>query len=83
MYSINNKQNIGQQVRAIVKSHVETNGESWLVTLGYQASNDYAQSVVGLISALTGQYTRFETVARYIRVEKSRIRAKQRLESKA
>jgi hypothetical protein len=76
MYNINNKQSIGTQVKEVVKSHIETRGETWLITLGYAASNDYAQSVVGIIQALTGQYTRFETVARYIRKQKAVIRSK-------
>jgi len=77
MYNINTKQTIATQVKTVIKSHVETKGEQWLVSLGYAASNDYAQSVVGLIMSLTGQYTRFETVARYIRLEKARIRSAQ------
>jgi hypothetical protein len=79
MFNINSKQSIAKQVDEVLKAHIETKGENWLVSLGYAASNDYAQSVVGLIQSLTGQYTRFETVARYIRVKKSQIRAKQRL----
>ena len=81
MYNLSNKQSIATQVKQVIKSHIETKGESWLVSLGYGPSNDYAQSVVGLIQSLTGTYVRFETVARYVRTEKARIRAKQRLEA--
>jgi hypothetical protein len=76
MYNIKASQSIATQVSTIIKSHVETKGENWLVSLGYGPSNDYAQSVVGLIMSLTGCYVRFETVARNIRTEKARIRAK-------
>ena len=72
---------IVSQVETIVKSHIETKGENWLLTLGYGPSNDYAQSVVSLIMGLTGNYVRFETVARNIRTIKNRIRARQAREA--
>jgi len=83
MYNIKSTQSVATQVKNVLKAHLETNGENWLITLGYGPSNDYAQSVVSLIMGLTGTYVRFETVARYIRIEKARIRAKQAAQPKA
>jgi len=71
MYSIKVSDSIGQQVSKVLKAHIEANGAAWLVNLGYGPSNDYAASVASLITSVTGRYTRFETVARYIRAEKS------------
>ena len=82
MFNLNKNNSIGSQVRSVLKSHIETKGENWLISLGYGPSNDYAQSVVGLIMSLTGTYVRFETVARYIRTEKALIKAKQRFLAK-
>lgn len=79
MFQIKASDSIAKQVNAILTSHIETKGENWLVSLGYGPSNDYAQSVVSLIMGLTGCYVRFETVARYVRQHKARIRAKQSL----
>lgn len=75
MLQLKASQSIAGQVNTIIKSHIEAKGEAWLVSLGYGPSNDYAQSVVSLIMGLTGQYVRFETVARYIRQHKARINA--------
>lgn len=80
MYQFKKTQSVSFRVNEVIKSHIETRGENWLVSLGYGPSNDYAQSVVSLIMGLSGDYVRFETVARYIRDHKARIRAKQRLE---
>jgi len=76
MYNIKASDSVAKQVTTVLKAHLETNGDKWLISLGYGPSNDYAQSVVSLIMGLTGTYVRFETVARYIRTEKARIRAK-------
>lgn len=82
MFQIKASDSVAKQVNTILKSHIETKGENWLVSLGYGPSNDYAQSVVSLIMGLTGCYVRFETVARYVRTEKARIRAKQAAQPK-
>lgn len=67
----NKSKSLSQQVKAVVKSHVEVNGATWLLTLGYGPSNDYAQYVADLLKC------RFETAARYIRIEKNRVRNEQ------
>lgn len=77
MYQFKKTQSVAFRVNEVIKSHIETRGENWLLGLGYMECNDYAQSVVSLIGALSGDYVRFETVARYIRQHKSRIRVKQ------
>lgn len=79
MYQFKKSSSIASRVNEVIKSHIETRGESWLLGLGYGPSNDYAQSVVSLIMGLSGEYVRFETVARYIRQHKARIRTKQAL----
>lgn len=76
MLTIKSNQSVRFQVSSVLKAHLETNGDQWLISLGYGPSNDYAQSVVSLIMGLTGTYVRFESVARYIRTEKARIRVK-------
>lgn len=77
MFQFEKKDSMAEKVNKVIQSHVETRGEKWLVSLGYGPSNDFAQSVTNLIMGLTGEYVRFETVARYIRQHKARIRAKQ------
>lgn len=77
MFNLKSTDSVSRQVSKVVKSHIEANGEAWLITLGYGPSNDYAQSVVSLIMGLTGSYVRFETVARYIRNQKAAIRSRQ------
>lgn len=79
MYQFNKSDSVAKRVNEVIKSHIETRGETWLVSLGYAECNDYAQSVVSLIMGLSGDYVRFETVARYIRQHKARIRTKQAL----
>lgn len=82
MFQFKPSDSLAKKVNKVIVSHIETRGEKWFVSLGYGASNDFAESITNLIMGLTGEYTRFETVARYIRVHKARIRAKQALESK-
>lgn len=65
------------RVNTIVTSHIEAKGEAWLAAMGYAESNDYALSVTQLVSfASHNEHIRFETVARYIRQQKSAIRKK-------
>lgn len=79
MYQFKKSDSVAKRVNEVIKSHIETRGETWLVSLGYAECNDYAQSVVSLIMGLSGDYVRFETVARYIRNHKSSIRTRQAL----
>jgi hypothetical protein len=79
MQDINSRQSVSTQVNRVIQSHIEIRGEKWLTSLGYGPSNDYCQSVANIVTALTGTYVRFETVARYIRKTKAQLRAKQRL----
>lgn len=75
---------IASRVLSIIKSDIESRSEAWLVGLGYADCNDYAQTVVNRASFCNGtmQHVRFETVARYVRTEKSKIRAKLDREAK-
>jgi hypothetical protein len=55
-------------VFAYLKSQVEIQGgNGWLLGMGYADCNDYTETVRQILSAKTGQYLRFETVARYTR----------------
>jgi hypothetical protein len=76
---------ISSRVLSIIKSDVESRSEAWLVGLGYADCNDYAQSVVNRVAYTQSgiEHIRFETVARYVRTEKSKIRAKLDREAKA
>lgn len=75
---------IASRVNSIIKSDIESRGETWLVCLGYADCNDYAQSVVDRASYIgtTKEHVRFETVARYVRTTKAQIRAKLDLAAK-
>lgn len=70
---------ISSRVYGIIDTDVETKGASWLLTLGAGDCNDYAESVrVRAQLATTGiDYVRFETVARYVREYKARLKATQ------
>ena len=78
-------QTISSRVLNIIKSDIESRSEAWLIGLGYADCNDYAQTVVNRASFCNSgiQHVRFETVARYVRTEKSKIRAKLEREAKA
>lgn len=69
---------ISSRVLSVIKSDVEARSEAWLCGLGYADCNDYAQSVVNRVAYTQSglEHIRFETVARYVRSEKSKIRAK-------
>ena len=66
------------RVTSIIKADVESQGEAWLLALGYAACNDYAQSVVNRAAFCVNgtQHVRFETVARYVRTAKTRIKTR-------
>lgn len=85
MQQFKKNQTIASRVQAIINSDVESRSETWLISLGYADCNDYAQSVVNRVSCTdTGlEHIRFETVARYVRTTKSKIRAKLDKEAKA
>lgn len=74
----NKNDTIQSRVLSIIATDVASRGESWIASLGYAASNDYAQSVVYRVAVTTNgvQHIRFETVARYVRTEKAQIKAK-------
>jgi len=78
MKQFSQSSSIISRVTSIIKSDVESQGEAWLLALGYAACNDYAQSVVNrAMFCLTGtQHVRFETVARYVRTAKTRIKTR-------
>lgn len=61
---------INQSVLEVVKSHIEVNGQAWILGLGYAQCNDYAEAVKNIVSINRNEYMRFETVARYIRTYK-------------
>lgn len=62
------KQSINFVVTSYLKSQVEIQGgNAWILNMGYAECNDYAETVRQLLSAKTGFYLRFETVARYVR----------------
>lgn len=61
---------ISDEVKAYLNSQVEISGNSWLLNMGYAECNDYAETVRQLLSDKSGQYLRFETVARYVRAFK-------------
>lgn len=84
MKQFSSSSTIASQVLNIIKSDIESRSEAWLVGLGYADCNDYAQTVVNRASVCNGsiQHVRFETVARYVRTEKSKIRAKLDREAK-
>lgn len=69
---------LSSRVLSIIKSDVESRSEAWIVGLGYADCNDYAQSVVNRVAYTQSgfEHIRFESVARYVRTEKSKIRAK-------
>lgn len=70
---------ISKRVNSVIKTDIELRGETWLVNLTYGECNDYAQKVVyqcEMLFSLSREHVRFETVARYIRQHKARIRAK-------
>lgn len=68
---------IAHRVNTIIKADIERRSKGWLIGLGYQDCNDYAQTVVNRASfCINGfEHVRFETVARYIRSHKKAIRA--------
>jgi hypothetical protein len=81
MFKFSKTQYVSTRVNEIVKSHVETRGENWLLALGYQECNDYAELVRTTVSQCSGfEHIRFETVARYVRQYKARLRKKQAAE---
>jgi hypothetical protein len=83
MFKFSKTQTVSYRVNEVVKSHVETRGEAWLLALGYQDCNDYAEMVRSIVSQSSGfEHVRFETVARNIRSIKSRIKAKQAAQPK-
>lgn len=65
---------IQKSVLEVVKQHVETRGEQWLLGLGYAECNDYAEIVKNIVSVNRNEYMRFETVARYIRTYKDDLK---------
>ena len=70
---------VAKRVNTVIQSTIEIRGENWLVSLGYAECNDFAEAVRRQVS-YTGTHLnecRFETVARYVRQHKARIRAKQ------
>ena len=76
MSKFNSIKTVKANVLDAIRGHVAIRGETWLLTLGYAACNDFAQLVANEVSVKSGYYTRFETVARYIRAEKASIRSK-------
>lgn len=76
MFQIKSTDSISSLVNGVIKSHIDTKGEAWLLGLGYGPCNDYADSIARELTQTTGYYVRFETVARYIRANKAAIRAK-------
>lgn len=67
------------RVNSIIDSDVESRGAGWLLGLGAGACNDYAQSVVDRASYTPTGFdpVRFETVSRYIRAHKAKLKAAQ------
>lgn len=81
MFNFSKTQSVSKRVHEVVKSHIDTRGEAWLLSLGYQDCNDYAELVRTTVSQCSGfEHIRFETVARYIRQTKSSIKARQKAE---
>ncbi len=69
---------VSTRVKTIINSHVESRGTIWLLSLGYQECNDYAELVRTTVSQCSGfEHIRFETVARYIRATKNALRNSQ------
>jgi hypothetical protein len=66
------------RVLTIIKADIESRSEAWIVGLGYADCNDYSQSVLNRVAYTQSglEHIRFESVARYVRIEKSAIRAK-------
>lgn len=81
MYQFKSADSVSKRVNAVIKSTIETRGESWLLGLGYMECNDFAQLVVDQVSYTSGykEHIRFETVARYVRQHKSAIRTRNAL----
>lgn len=71
-------ESIASRVDKVVKSTIETRGETWLISLTYGECNDFAEQVRRQVSYVgtTLNEVRFETVARCIRYHKRKIRAK-------
>lgn len=77
MFNFSKTASVASRVATVVNAHVEQRGDAWILGLGYQECNDYAALVVATVSAASQfEHIRFETVARYIRTTKNRIRAK-------
>lgn len=55
------------KVIQMVNEDVAGRGQEWLLGLGYQECNDYAEITKNRLQQTTGRYVRFESVARYIR----------------
>lgn len=71
MYQFKSSDSVAYKVRTVIKSHIESRGSAWLLNLGYGECNDYATNVAAMLQC------RFETVTRYIRAEKARLRKAQ------
>jgi hypothetical protein len=69
---------ISSRVLSVIQSDVAARSEAWICGLGYADCNDYAQSVLNRVAYTASgfEHIRFETVTRYVRIEKSKIRAK-------
>lgn len=68
---------IKQIVLTEVKAQVASQGEAWLLALGYRECNDYAEVLKNNLMVRNQEYYRFETVARYVREYKEQLRIAQ------
>jgi len=68
MYKPVKQYTIKARVEKLVKSHIESKGTPWILSLSIGECNDYAESVAAILEC------RYETVARRIRELKAKYR---------
>ena len=61
------------KVAQMVQEDVAGRGQEWLLALGYQECNDYAEITKNRLQMSSGNYIRFESVARYVRQIKEKL----------
>lgn len=78
MFNFKKTQTVSDRVSQVTQATIEVRGEAWLLSLGHGPCNDFAQLVTNTVSQESGfEHIRFETVARYIRARKAKLRALQ------
>jgi len=74
MFQFSKSQTIKSRVESVLNSHLEVKSSAWLLSMGYQTCNDYAEQVRQIVSSSSGfEHVRFETVARCIRAFKVKL----------